>query len=94
MSEHTPGPWSWQKAAEPNGIHHNALIHPNTEVILYEKPTHQSCARANARLIAAAPDLLAACESALIALKTGSPKWKDTAIADLDRAIAKAEKEA
>lgn len=67
MSEQTPGPW---KAEQPDG--NDPIIWINTA----ERPGATICTlhplgwtiptvRANARLIAAAPDLLAACEAAL-----------------------------
>ena len=59
---HTPGPWDanrWRVCAEPNG---------KIEVICdtaNNKETRNEENAANARLIAAAPELLAACENAM-----------------------------
>jgi hypothetical protein len=63
-SKHTPGPWN------VNGMHDNGT----PEVWVYDDKADQLVARvicetkrheANARLIAAAPDLLEACKAAL-----------------------------
>ena len=86
MSKHTPGPWHVVGESDPE-------IHgPDGEWI-----THQVCSgagdenndgQANARLIAAAPDLLAACKAALVWFDAA----QDTAAAkQLRTAIAKAE---
>lgn len=61
MSQHTPGPWETSRDAVP--AHH-------VQITVYAEADGQRVAtvfreEANARLVAAAPDLLAACESAL-----------------------------
>lgn len=70
MSEtkHTPGPWSVYPPTK-------CVIGPEPERILVaEASHHRPEADANARLIAAAPDLLAACER-LLALVERFDRW-------------------
>jgi len=67
MSKHTPGPWVW--AERHHGLYGAG---PNNAVLdwfPYEGMHLIANAEANARLIAAAPDLLKACQQALYALK-------------------------
>jgi hypothetical protein len=62
MSKHTPGPWSVADRLVPNGRRWVQRNHTRTLVALvYSTPERE----ANARLIAAAPDLLEACNEAL-----------------------------
>lgn len=87
-AQHTPGPWRIVRdedgcfeIADENGLLINKTV-----------ARGGTTNRANARLIAAAPDLLEACESALIALTNpGSENWRQTALTDIRAAIAKAE---
>ncbi len=89
-TNHTPGPWSLV----------GMLIEaPREQAICSMKPPHfngYANAEANARLIASAPDLLAACQNAanvLAALATGHLESIDRdspALAQLRAAIAKA----
>lgn len=82
MAEHTPGPWHAIKAP----IHHagrfaenDHLIHTDdnrhiAEVFQYQGPVHKhGPAEANARLIAAAPDLLVAMSALVLPLR----EWLD-----------------
>lgn len=70
-AKHTPGPWSWVDTSwEYNHIYAArklcATIHTDADVT---EETEDACAKvmnANARLIAAAPDLLEACIQAAI----------------------------
>lgn len=90
MTEHTPGPWVaicpaegwdgwWVEAA---GEQHIA------EVTGYQSDPVR---RANAHLIAAAPDLLAACEAALEAIRGDADiDWMLNVERQLRTAIAKA----
>jgi hypothetical protein len=90
MSQHTPGPWfanllfsgAWQ-------------INSAESRIVANIPTSQSMpTEANARLIAAAPDLLAACKAALNRLLTDGYEPKHhggEVLTDLQVAIAKVE---
>ena len=63
MSKHTPGPWK----ADGVNVFAEADWHgtPVAAVSVVGKPAH----KANARLIAAGPELLKACEFAVLALK-------------------------
>ena len=63
---HTPGPWTCLELSGPK--HHEPIYPANTErrplaEALYWKDCPDYNTRANARLIAAAPDLLEACEA-------------------------------
>jgi hypothetical protein len=67
--EHTPGPWKvdevWSLIMGPNGEEvaavHSGVSHPTR--------ANRNTAHANARLIAAAPDMLAALQEALKSLE-------------------------
>ena len=77
MSEHTPGPWSAEDTVIYGPSHLNiAELEPNDYIRNDEQ-------RANARLIAAAPDLLAALDALVDATNTRSLAYDDavTAIA-------------
>lgn len=60
MSEHTPGPWAVRRGNDLE-ITSNA---GNVEAVINSRKGSPT-AEANAHLIAAAPDLLSACETAL-----------------------------
>lgn len=62
---HTPGPWYVRTDGTIGSVQRGGMVvaHPVIE------PKNEGDQAANARLIAAAPDLLAACEKALYALK-------------------------
>ena len=89
---HTKGPWTFSEA---QGMHHVILSETHLERIAetsslgLDADTEES----NARLIAAAPDLLAACKGALAALSQSKtfPADVEYAIWCLSHAIAKAE---
>lgn len=103
---HTPGPWTLRSGAFAglgqqvlSGKDLVATVHSPVGRIDQESP--------NARLIAAAPDLLAACKRALLAIDTGylrDPDWESMTLEqkrasrqqsvynDLESAIAKATK--
>ncbi len=92
MSEqrHTPGPWHvniWTTGRR--------TIEAGKLVICEVHPTHNAGGiAANARLIAAAPEMLAACrdvEHALIERSRSQPGVWDGALATLQTAISKAE---
>jgi len=87
---HTPGPWTahrcehgWHIGPQPDGV---CTIHDNTDGSRMAEHT------ANARLIAAAPDLLAACLGAKTALQgaVGNVAEIDVAIEAIDAAVVKA----
>lgn len=71
MTKHTPGPWKILKVADslgiipakrPPGVKRSSDVEDIASVDLANE---QHDGQANARLIAAAPDLLAVCEAAL-----------------------------
>ncbi len=80
MNKHTPGPWT-QWAALSSDIYNIRYIDgDNSEpvaTIRHPVNMHQSEALANARLIAAAPELLEACEAVLSALNSHQAYDKD-----------------
>lgn len=104
MSKHTPGPWKVNKINSriyvEGGIidNHGVCAHVET---YSEDPSVEDFANAN--LIAAAPDLLAACEEALLAmgkvkvvLSPDAPAWQEELVGaseSLRAAIAKAKGE-
>jgi hypothetical protein len=87
MTKHTPGPWSTGKWDErTNGRHIDAATCPHIASALYMGGT--ATADANANLIAAAPDLLAALEYACEAEWDGlhEPRWMTVAREALKKA--------
>ena len=119
MTKHTPGPWTWGRTEDGHEIRmgnainavgiydSHCVIEYNHSVWPYDgdEPNKQyEEAEANARLIAAAPDLLAACKEALIGAKHEACKYTDDdpdwtwhccdwseVVEKLEKAIAKAE---
>jgi len=97
MSKHTPGPWEYSADwSEYYSAHkHFSLDAGDTNIIsgcgCCGSPTISS--EADARLIAAAPDLLEACNLALNALKDNDWNEADGVFIALRAAIAKAEGE-
>lgn len=92
MSKYTPGPW------RVGGKEKRVIFAANGDVVARtaaygEQSETPEAESGNAALIAAAPDLLGACKSALRALKDNlEPGCMDAdAIAGLEAAIAKAE---
>lgn len=86
MSKHTPGPWT---AREPNGPGMGWRVGP---AWLGEKPWSDETS-ANARLIAAAPDLLAALEAATAEIRAiygDQPPATNSVVMLIEAAIAKA----
>lgn len=67
MSKHTPGPWDFSWEIQPNGC--PTVGHKGLMVCMVahsaKDPEQKETALANASLIAAAPDLLAALESSV-----------------------------
>ena len=93
-AEHTPGPWEISRDAVPEGYTQNTVYAERDG----ERVATAFRNEANARLIAAAPDLLEACKAALDAwhakdsnfereLNKGTPEW----LSSVRTAIAKAE---
>jgi len=92
MSAHTPGPWTARKSRGLNSYEINAIGAYLADVWGADDPVPNGVPRkavkANAHLIAAAPDLLAAIKALLAAsMYRDHPAESDMAIA----AIAKAE---
>ena len=85
---HTPGPWI---VAEPGEVdeHYAVLDGFGHTASVYGYPEEAAAAAANARLIAAAPELLEACELLLIYLGDWND-MEDETCAAARRAIAKA----
>ena len=82
MSTHTPGPWAYD--GPPDNIHVVQADHPHMRVCFL---TSNGPTEANARLIASAPDMLAALKAALPDIELGTEAYS------MVRAvIAKAEK--
>lgn len=74
MSKHTPGPWQWTQHFDPTiSIYKDGF---GQIARLYDSSA--GTGKANARLIAAAPDLLAALKSIAIA-------WKDEVLVHDDQ---------
>ena len=102
MSEYTPGPWheTFNGGRRPYVIRSasGAIVGESYwDNAVMDEPTVESAA--NARLIAAAPELLDVCKHALFLLSglstdgeiTMTPEGKDRITAELRAAIAKAE---
>jgi hypothetical protein len=93
MTKHTPGPWTIAKSGEHIEIRGNPQTTNmvNSDLARCGGPKSwldESEVEANARLIAAAPDLLAACKAVIVTLKIAS---EVDAIPQLLAAIRKAE---
>ena len=105
-AEHTPGPWRvppcdhqgsiriWQEGSNFDIARVTPM--PYTTGLNVCEKAHQSQGvseqgRANARLIAASPDLLAACRAALDVLSGGGDKKESEVREQLRAAIAKGE---
>ena len=58
MTKHTPGPWIYTQGDQRNP--HNATVHSPDGTLLHLSAAMTEQDKANARLIAGAPDLLAA----------------------------------
>lgn len=99
MSAHTPGPWTVERPMdfELSIVEAGKQTYewkfiasiPLRDFDMPEMDFHRAQAQANARLIAAAPDLLAACRALLGAVNVDTPIQQCHALAL--EAIAKAE---
>lgn len=100
QSQHTPGPWEHHPAPYGWDIWANTpeqfrqwiapvsrLASPHSAIFDGSIEVDRETCEANARLIAAAPDLLAALKAAVDAYEAGSGRWVQSAYA----AIAKVE---
>jgi len=95
MSKHTPGPWEVDlETGEINGgCAVLGAVYGGDDFPCSEEDMSEEC-KANARLIAAAPDLLKACKGVLIGLKAYETLGRKNIHLDaLRAAIAKAEGE-
>jgi hypothetical protein len=92
MSNHTPGPWAvGDRWGEQNGdaVFVSSGGFPVCAITGYHG---RETSEANARLIAAAPDLLVALKAALVfSTDDDGAVWADSAIAKAEAAIARAE---
>ena len=96
MSEtkHTPGPWTFtQSTFEPHWCDVRGTDHEELATVWNKADTHGKVALANARMIAAAPELLEACNAALVrgCANLGQLADHDDTIKLLRAALAKAE---
>jgi len=82
---HTPGPWTYR----PAGNFKYPIVQRGDEGGFTVSGMSASRQEADARLIAAAPNLLEACETLLFELVAG-PAARDEVIANARAAIAKA----
>lgn len=104
-TKHTPGPWDWSRSAKPYfsiNIHQAegapytsessdvAYIHEHTNGICATWVDRVDVAEANARLIAAAPELLEALQQCIARLEPSSSTWDKKAYLVGKAAIAKA----
>ena len=97
MSAHTLGPWKWHAAKHDDGRNNGSVISGADTGLAYcickapQFATEKDWA-ANARLIAAAPELLDACEGLLSALDEDcqSPSRRDELMFAARAAVAKA----
>lgn len=84
LNVHTPGPWNVLPWFAPGGAEITTVQALNRTVA--DCPGEDETAKANARLIAAAPDLLAALER----LEAGVRLWISHGVSDEDMAAARA----
>lgn len=94
----TPGPWKWHVDGRDNmgsGVL-NAYIDGKNSRLAYVWDVDKPVGKANARLIAAAPDLLEACEALLVEAQLQDPFEDEDGAAVLETAraaIAKAKED-
>ena len=81
MNQHTEGPWF---------VDGNSIAHQSGDIATLDGVRPYEEEEANARLIAAAPELLEACRDAAIRLEVGNSTDNPT-YRQLEAAIAKAE---
>ena len=85
-AKHTPGPWEWNDATD--------IYDPRTGATIcefYRTPREGTVQMANARLIAAAPDMLEVLKQALIPLVDAGFRDAGYIVPLLRKVIAKAE---
>ena len=103
MSKHTRGPWHYEAWADPidqqtqDGVEQRSIHGPDNHgvphAMVYQDMHQGGCLDANARLIIAAPDLLAACKKTLRIVEPHDDpeRWGGVVCKILRDAIAKAE---
>ncbi len=98
MSEHTPGPWITQrdnyiaKILVPTGRNGCRVVYAEYGDVAYIGPFDDDNGNSNARLIAAAPDLLAVARKAMAAIDENTTFQSTGALIEEFRAaVAKAE---
>ena len=91
-ASHTPGPWTyWPKSAYPDGVISQDATTTHIAVPVFHPDVNRTTA--NARLIAAAPDLLEALKTLQRQALQGNVRgdeWMDEALELTRAAIAKA----
>lgn len=88
-TQYTPGPWTPKEHADSSGIYIETDEGDACAISGGRRNGITDKQRANARLIAAAPELLAACQSAVISMQDLTPQMK-ASLRMLRAAIAKA----
>lgn len=98
-TKHTPGPWVFRPVQYVGKIRHQIENHPrpgfpsitvaHTVPSIYQHEKEANAEVANARLIAAAPDLLEACETLLVMIDLKYPEHT-TMLVEARATIAKA----
>ena len=86
MSKHTPGPWKYQEESDE---YTHIVRAENNLMICHLSQDSSGVSESNARLIAAAPDLLKACKQAVSRCEIYGQQ--DSTKTVLGQAIAKAE---
>ena len=89
MSKHTPGPWAHTGNGDITGIEDNGFGRGSVDVCSVYLRTVKGRTEANARLIAAAPDLLEALKGALEHWPVPSSICKDRPAYEAARAAIK-----
>lgn len=86
---HTPGPWQVDDGEITASGFVLGLVYGTDDCPCSEDETREEC-QANAHLIAAAPQLLQACQKFVQWLNEGQPRQTQNVLSDAERAIAKA----
>ena len=93
MTQHTPGPWE-AGLLDSTGVPIYSGPTDEAEVLAYVSDVNSGDTEANARLIAAAPALLAAAEAALDQLAAKRPTYDPVGDAHVRRQLRAAIKQA
>ena len=80
--KHTPGPWTDHQTTDELGTYHDISLGDTTPICTLvddkQYPNNSAEVKANAALIAAAPDLLAALKDLVDAVETRTGDWLNT----------------